>query len=164
MSLARIQVRRLVVALCSLVLIACATLGSDIVDHSFGFDTRRDAQDAAVLDYRYGNSEGALRAPDEAVRRGEELSFESWTGPMPRGEFLYVKWRDKKTKQVYEDTVDLRSRLPADIEGQRVYFIIKGEQLFVYLITKENRLPGMPEIGPRVYRNKKVIQVYPDKK
>jgi hypothetical protein len=87
----------------------------------------------------------------------------SVSGAMLRGDFLYVKWRNVDTYQVYEDTVDLRSRLPRDIEGQRVYFMIRGSQLYVYLISRESKPPDMPAIGPRMYRDRKVIQVYPDK-
>jgi hypothetical protein len=100
----------------TLELVACAA-DSRIVDHSFGFDMRRDNQDAVVLDYRYGDSKLPVRAPEEAVKRGQAFHFNAVTGPMLRGEYLYVKWRIKSTEQVYEDTVDLRNRLPDDIAG-----------------------------------------------
>jgi len=81
---------------------------------------------------------------------------------MLRGDFLYVKWRIKSTGQVYEDTVDLRRRLPADITDHRIHFIVKGPQLYVYLITPERRPPDMPPNGPRPYQYLKTITIYPD--
>lgn len=82
---------------------------------------------------------------------------------MLRGDFLYVKWRNERTGQVYEDTVDLRQRLPADIAKHRIHFIIKGPQLYVYLISPEPRPPNMPVNGPRMYRNLKSTLIYPGK-
>jgi len=58
------------------------------------------------------------------------------------GDSLYVKWRIKSTSEVYDDTVDLKSRLPEDIANNRIHFIIKGSQLYVYLITPERLHPN----------------------
>jgi len=57
---------------------------------------------------------------------------------MPPADFLYVKWRDKTTDQVYEDRVDLRKRLPPfdEMYGQKVYFLVEDNQLYVYLIPR----------------------------
>jgi len=148
-------------AVCALA--ACAA-DTRIVNHSFGFDVRRDGQDAIVLDYRYGESKLPVRAPEEAVKKGEVFYFSGVTGPMLRGDYLYVKWRNKNTDQVYEDTVDLRSRLPDDITDHRVYFMIRGAQLYVYLIPPESkrRLPGAPSVGPRMYSDLDTKKIYPD--
>jgi len=90
---------------------------------------------------------------------------------MPPADFLYVKWRDKTTDQVYEDRVDLRKRLPPakEMYMQRVYFLVEDNQLYVYLIprtewgTKLNHRPkGQPPNGPYHTRYLDVKTLYPD--
>jgi len=81
---------------------------------------------------------------------------------MLRGDFLYVKWRNKGTGQVYEDNVDLRQRLPANIVDHRIHFIIKGSKLYVYLISmKERRTSDVTPTGPEMYDHLKNIRIYP---
>lgn len=134
------------------------------VDHAFGFDQWFDAPQTEVLDYRYGDSKLPVRAPPSAVAAGAPLMAGSVRGPMARGESLYVKWRDKHTGRVYEDTVDLRGRLPADLTDHRIHFIADGPQLQVYLIAlREPRAPGATAAGPRLYRTFNTVQIYPDR-
>lgn len=134
-----------------------------VVDHAFSFNTRYDDQDAEVLDYRYGMSKLPVKAPEQAVREGKPLLSTNVHGPMLRGDLLYVKWRNKSSGQIYEDTVDLRQRLPANIIDHRIHFIIKGAQLYVYLISmKERHPPDIPSTGPEMYDHLKVIEIYPD--
>jgi hypothetical protein len=144
------------------VLIACA-MGSDLVNHSFEFDTIRDSPDAEVLDYQYGSTrQFGTHANKEMVQLGRTFAQWGIHGAMPKGEFLYAKWRVKQSGEIYEDKVDLRSRLPADIRDHRVHFVIKGSQLYVYLISPEKR-PASSPAGPlRMYRDLKQYQVYPD--
>ena len=75
---------------------------------------------------------------------------------------MYVKWRIKSTGQIHEDTVDLRSRLPRDIKDHRIYFVIKGEQLYVYLISPQRRAADLPPNGPEMYQHRVVKTIYPD--
>ncbi len=155
---------RWLIATVSLVyLVACAT-NQNVVDHSFGFDMRKDAQDATVLDYQYGDSKLPVRAPEWAVKEGKTFTFENIHGPMTKGSFLYVKWRSTATGHIYDSRVDLRDRLPADITGHTIYFMIQGTQLYVYLISPENvkRTPDMLPNGPRAYLNRKIVTIYPD--
>ena len=139
---------------------ACA---GNIVDHSFAFDMREDNQDAQVLDYRYGESKLPVFANRERVAAGEVFGFEGVTGPMLRGDFLYVKWRNKESGKIYEDTVDLRKRLPADIAEHKIYFMIRGSQLYVYLIPpRENKRPKeKPPVGPSTYDYRDTVEIYP---
>ncbi len=141
---------------------ACAT-GAATVRHSFEFDTRKDGQHAVVLDYRYGPSALPVRAPDWGVAEGRGIAFNAVGGPMARGDFLHVKWRDTETGRVYEDNVDLRRRLPPDITDHVIYFMLRGAQLHVYLVSPEGvmRPPGMPSDGPRRYSQRKVVTLYP---
>ncbi|MDD5056746.1 MAG: hypothetical protein PHQ60_02660 [Sideroxydans sp.] len=148
-----------------LLFIACtltACGGSRIVNHSFEFDTTNSIPLAEVLDYRYGDSKLPVRAPEWIVKEGRPLYFNAVAGPMLVGDYLYVKWRIKETGQVYEDTVDLRHRLPFFLRDKTVYFDIKGSQLYVYVISPERRPDNMPPNGPKMYDYRKVITIYPD--
>lgn len=142
-------------------LTACVSSGGVFV-HSFSFDTLKDGQDAEIIDYRYGTSKLPVRAPEWAVNEGKTLTFNSVSGAMAKGDSIYVKWRIKSTGQVYEDAVDLRQRLPADITNHRIHFIVRGPQLYVYLVTPEKRHPDTSPIGPGMYSNLRVITIYPD--
>lgn len=143
-------------------LTSCAT-HSQVVNHAFEFDCRYDGQqDIEVLDYRYGNSKLPLRPAEWEIQQGKTFCFEGVHGPMQRGDFLYVKWRIKSTGSTYEDTVDLRQRLPEDINGDRITFIIKGAQLYVYLVTPQKRSKNEAPNGPEMYDDLKTITLYPD--
>jgi hypothetical protein len=150
------------IAVAVLSLVGCAT-EPNVVDHAFSFDTRYDGQDAEVLDYRYGASKLPVRAPEAAVSEGKPLYQTNVHGPMLRGDSLYVKWRDKATGKVYEDTVDLRHRLPANMTDKRIHFMTKGSQLYVYLISSRPRPANNTVGGPRMYRDLETTLIYPDK-
>lgn len=77
------------------------------------------------------------------------------------GDTLYVKWRVKATNEVIEDTVDLKSRLPRDMTDHRVYFVIGGRQLNVYLVSPDLRPAHFPTVGPKKYQYYKVYSIYP---
>lgn len=132
-----------VVGLVLLGLAACTT-EPRLTDHAFGFDAVHDSPDIEVLNYQYGNSKlPGVRPPEWALKKeGYVAGGTGIHGPMPRGDFLYVKWRIKGTGEVFEDTVDFRSRLPANITDHSIYFIVKGHQLYVYLISPEKLNPN----------------------
>lgn len=123
-------------------LLACAT-GPREVWQKFTFDGGYDkwADTADLLEYEYGNGyrmvKDSVSNPRGLVYKGG-LSLPPQTGingPMPVGEFLFVRWRVKATGQVYEERVDLRNRLPADMKDHGLTFVIDGPQLYVYVIT-----------------------------
>ena len=131
-------------------LAGCA-FNPSVIDHSFSFDARWDSPDVDVLNYRYGNSMiAAARTQDYQLKAGTPTNSTNISGEMLRGDFLYVKWRIKSTGQVFEDTVDLRDLLPANIKGHRIHFIIKGPQLYVFLISadrlEKNPCPSRDEL------------------
>lgn len=144
---------------------ACAT-PPGVVVHEFGFDLLRDSPDAELLDYRYGSSKSPGARPDPGqYRPGYMPQQNGISGAMLRGDDLYVKWRDKLSGQVFEKTIDLRSRLPADIYDHRIVFVIGGprnSEVFVYLVSPERRPPDMAPNGPRIYSYRKVTTIYPD--
>lgn len=122
---------------------ACASSRRGIAYHTFDFDLRFDRSDAEILDYQYG-SEGQFSTyfDKERISLGQTIRSHGTSGAMPRGEFLYVKWRNMDTKVVYEDRVDLRKLLPADMTNFGIYLFIKGPQLYVYLIPPPGVFPS----------------------
>jgi hypothetical protein len=141
---------------------ACATHGN-MVHHSFEFDTIEDSPDLEVLDYQYGDGTVfGTHADKERIMLGQVFPSDSISGVIPRGDTLYVKWRDKHSHHIYQDEVDLRNRMPRDISGLKVYFMIKGPQLYVYLIYPGLKDASVP-VGPvRTYQHQKQVQIYPD--
>lgn len=149
-------------------LTACAA-GGTMVHHSFSFDTIEDSPDAEVLDYQYGDGrQDGTHADKERVALGQVFPADNISGVIPRGDFLYVKWRVKKpgsqTEYLgpYEDKVDLRSRLPADITGLRIHFVIRGPQLYVYLIWPYDPKHEYPLGELKEFGRVKQVQIYPD--
>ncbi len=130
--------------------------------HGFSFHTIVEEQNAFVLDYRYGK-QGSENAGASANhdRPGHPISQHGQFGPMVRGEELYVKWQDRETGQLFEQRVDLRGKLPANLYNCEVTFRVYGDKIFVYVVTPQPRDPLSAPVGPIRYRNRSVIQVYP---
>ncbi len=162
-TLHRFFLRLLVLFALGSLLGGCGT-ERDLVRYSFEFDLRYDNQHAEILDYWYGKSknEWRLRADEDLVKSGRPIFFESVTGQMLSDNLLYVKWRDTDIGKVYEDTVDLRNRMPRNIEDHTIYLMIKGPQLYVYLVSPERRPSNVPSNGPSMYGYRKVTTLYPD--
>jgi hypothetical protein len=153
---------------------SCAWGGQTMVFHSFSFDTLEDSPGIEVLDYQYGghnkeyddSGQVGIRAEKERVARGDVFNAQGTGGVMPRAAFLYVKWRIKESGQVYEDRVDLTTRLPADITHCGIHFVVKGPRLYVYLIPPPGVWPALAI--RRAATDKKVAaylkehQIYPD--
>lgn len=148
-----------VLALMSSVLIACVATPR-VINHAFGFDALADSPEIEILDYRYGDY-AMTRAPDYRSPEGLIRQSLNVNGPFPQGDSLFVKWLIKSSGEVHQDSVSLRERLPADITGNRIHFVIKGPQLFVYLISSERRSADSPPNGPKRYAYRKVITIYP---
>ena len=140
----------------------CASIASQ--NYSFGFDLRDDNQHAVILDYWFGNSRADrwIFPGDWYVEQGTPFYFEGVTGAMLHAQALYVKWRDTETGKIYEDTVNLRHRLPNNIENHKVYLMIRGPKLYVYLVSREPRPADMPSNGPAMYASRIVTTIYPD--
>ena len=143
----------------SLVLAACAS-GPRLVDHGFGFDAVADSP--GVLDYRYGQSHAPGARMPQWIRDDAGVAGGTHTrGPMPVGESLYVRWRIRATGEVLEDTVDLRGRLPGDMAGREIYFVVDQRQLRVYLVGTRARGAGDAGIGPAKFRLREIERIYP---
>src|SRR5579864_2647111 len=93
--------------------------GPKMVNHGFDFGAPWEGEGIEVLNYQYGNSK-ITRPPDYQLKEGHIGQGASIHGRMPVGDFLYVKWRVLSTGKEYEDRVDLKSRLPSDMDEKIV--------------------------------------------
>ncbi|MDD5372794.1 MAG: hypothetical protein PHO62_05150 [Sulfurimonas sp.] len=126
----------------------------DLVNHTFEFDARSESPDIQILYYQYGNSK-------QPGANDDTRQYVGISGSMLRGDFLYVKWRIKATGEVIEDTVDLRNRLPRNIENCTIHFLVKERQLYVYLVSaKPNKNPWIKS-PLRMYTHLQVDEIYP---
>lgn len=149
------------IVLSALLLTACAS-GPTLVDHAFGFDAVADSPGVQVLDYRYGPSRApGARMPDWVKKDVGVAGGTHTRGPMAVGESLYVRWRLRDTGEELQDTVDLRGRLPADMAGHEIYFIVRARQLLVYLVSPARMGPGNVVAGMEKFRQHKVRLIYP---
>lgn len=132
-------------------------------DHSFSFDGQFDgwAKQVDLLEYRYGSKE---RSTGAMVQPGStSLGYRNPViNALPKGEFLYVKWRIKATGEVREDRVDLRPLLPQTMDQQGITFVIDGKQLYVYLVTKQPKAYMAPPVL-KTYLSKSTVtyEIYP---
>ena len=151
-------------------LAACAT-GPRLVSHAFNFDGRNDnwAEQVDLLAYSYGDQYRMVRNSVDAPRSPVFAGLSALppgtgvNGPMPVGEFLYVKWRLKATGEVFEQRVDLRERLPRDMTDHELTFVIDGRQLYVYVVTPQVQPPEVRQRTHRTWlsRYNVAYEVYP---
>lgn len=108
-------------------------LKGNTVTHGFEFNAHTDSPDIEILNYEY-----STRKPDRdqllgiggnRVPQGSHIS-----GGLPRGDSVYMKWRVRSTGEVFEDRVDLRSRIPGSIKEKKFYCVIDRGQLYILLI------------------------------
>jgi hypothetical protein len=153
------KIARLLLYICiSQVLTACAV---GLVHHSFDFNSKFSDPDVEILDFKYGGSKPSVQAPQYLVNQGQLIHSGSSTGLMRRPISLYVKWRLKSSGLVYEQQIDLKDRLPSDIEHHIITFLINKSGLNIYLVLPERRPDDWPIVGPILYKQRKVLQIYP---
>ena len=139
--------------------------------HGLSYNQAVDMPQVDLLDCLYGDGLGAHTQKEVDAGQARRGECGNMFGDMPIGDFLYVKWRDKATQKVYEDRVDLKSRLPSpkEMHKKKIYFLIDDNQLYVYLIpdsdwdTRRNYLPiGENPNGPGSSAHLDVKTLYPD--
>lgn len=151
----------------------CVTGGASVVFHTFEFSAYQDSPDIEVLDYQYGDQRTTGFAPErERVRLGQAHKSNHIAGFIPRGDTLYVKWRIKETGEILEDTVDLRHRLPDNLDHLAIHFVCHGRQLYVFVRWPWDKQPWTREPnrdefkpipgGVKRYEGHKIQQIYPD--
>ena len=154
---------RIAIATIACVLFGCSIGGPRTALHSFEFHANWDSPDIEVLDYRYGTStQQGTFPPDWMLQSGRMAQSVATTGDMIVGDFLYVKWKIKSTGDIFKDTVDLRNRLPKNLYEHKIFFVINGSQLYVYLISPNDNPPGTPLNSLRMYRSRIVKNLYPN--
>ncbi len=124
--------------LLALGLAGCAS-GPKLVPHGFNFDGWYDGwvKEVDLLEYAYGDAYEPVRGK---ARDGKAAGVQSGVyGSIPVGEFLYVKWRIKATGEVLEQRVDLRDRLPRDMNEHELTFVIDGRQLYIFIVTPKRK-------------------------
>lgn len=157
--------RRLIAGFLALAMVlsitACATKPA-LVWHQFSFDGWFDgwAKQVDLLEYSYGDQ---YRMVKQKAESGKALGYRgNVNGPMPVGDFLYVKWRLKETGEVLEDRVELRGVLPKDMSGHSVTFVIDGRQLYVYVMTPQARDSKLPRpLKTYLSRCNETYEIYP---
>ena len=128
----------------------------------FGFNAGPEAQ---ILDYKYGSSglRGTYSEPGNPVPR--EVGFFD-AGMLGKGASLSVRWRNTATGGVFSQDVVLKGHLPDhDSKTCMLYFAIKRDQLYVFVMTQEIRPADFPVVDsnpePIVTNAVKVYIVYP---
>ena len=142
-------VRWLVVLALGFVMAACAT-GPRLVNHGFNFDGWNDgwAKKVDLLAFSYGDQYRETRG---VSKDGKGLGYQSSIfGPMPVGEFLYVKWRFIDSGEIIEKRVELKDRLPADMTSKELTFVIDGRDLYVFVVMPQRQDPPLTK---RSHRN-----------
>lgn len=151
---------------------SCATTG-DVSHYGIEFDAWLETPEIEVIDYQYGDQRRTFFAPErERLKLGQVFKGGSLTGFLPRGDFLYVKWRIKNTGEVLEDRVDLRHRLPESLDDLKIHFACHGKQLYIFVQSPWDGQPwtkAPPNTryqpiaeGVRRVDGQKIQQIYPD--
>jgi len=108
-------------------------LKGNTVTHGFEFNAKWDSPDIEVLDYEYSTRKPSKEA--YAGIGGNGIAQQTGiSGGFPRGDFVYMKWRVRSRGDVFEDRVDLRSRILGSIKDKTIYCVIDGGQLYILLI------------------------------
>ena len=151
-------------------LTACAS-GPKLVSHAFSFNGLNDkwAESVDLLAYAYGDGYHMVRndvaAPRSSVYAGMSALPPGTlvNGPMPLGDFLFVRWRLKASDEVLEQRVDLRDRLPKDMHDHELTFVIDGRQLYVYVVTPATQTPWGETATHRTWNSKYHVtyEIYP---
>ena len=115
-------------------LIACSGIGNKRADYAFGYDSRGDNEGVEIIDYQYGDVDHASSQDVDSHHIGQSGYI---YGNYPMGEFLYVKWKDNNTELISEETVDLRGKLPSQMDGKKLHFLIGDKKLKIYVISKK---------------------------
>lgn len=128
----------------------------------FGFNATDISPDIEILEYRYGSSgiKGTYTVPGEHVPQSMGV-----TEGRLKGDRLFVSWRHKDSDQIYTEDVQLKGHLPPYDKACEIYFAIKRDKLYVFLLTNIIMPKGSPGVdrnpNPIVTDYVKVHIIYP---
>ncbi len=145
------------------------------VDHMVQANFKADAPDLEVLEFHYGQAVEGPGGLQRSVEPGSGgLNGPSVGGETPVPDLVYVKWRDKRTGEFYEERVDMTTRLPTPerMIGTTIYFLVDQfeNRLFIYWVPKVDlndrsvgrRPEGVVPNGPGLTAHLDVKTLYPD--
>jgi hypothetical protein len=143
--------------------------GVKMANHAFDFGSAGipDSPGIEILNFQYGDSKVTGTYVEDAwLATGHVGQGGGVSGNMPVGDFLYVKWRVLATGKVYEDRVDLKGRLPSNMDHKIIHFAVKEQQLNIYLIegntSTQLHAPGRPDCPAASYEPYQCTRIYPD--
>ena len=155
----RVSAARVASCVALVALAACIRLAVYVL----AFDAAADSPDAEVLFFNTSDSRRLVAASlEQDLKRGVPQQSIRLGGERPVPDYLFVMWRVKSTGRIYQDTDDLRHRLPRDLNDHVIYFIVNGPQLYVYLVSPKAAPPDAAVVGPARYRGRLVTTIYPE--
>ena len=155
-------------------LTGCATdTEPDMVLQGFYFDGKRDhwADSIDLLRYEYGDSFWGIHAglddpryPLYGMNHTRMHSYNAIRDQRAVAQSLMVKWRIRASGKVIQQKVDLRPLLPPDMTAQTLTFVIEGEQLRIFIVTREARPKGsLPDQKTILSASWVAYEIYPTK-
>ena len=125
-----------------------------------------------ILEWDYGERDPEFEGQGQRGRRGRYLvghtpPNDGTYGAMPIGNYLYAKWRIKSTGEIHEKKVDLRGRLPSNIENYEIYMFVTETELYVFLFSplkRKSKFSGDDEViaggmRPLVPKGKLILEM-----
>lgn len=164
--MAKMSIRLIVVSLMLAGLAVYAVeqkTGPRMAWHTFEFDGYPGIE---ILDWSYGDPKLSIYHTPEAYSSEAHIPQGSnAAGNIPVGDYFYAKWRVKATGKVYEDKVDLKTRLPSNMEDKILQFSFNESQLYVYLIegndSKALHAKGASDCPASSHQPFRCAEIYP---
>ena len=111
----------LLLLLCMLT--ACAMGGPRVYILELSFDFFYTNPDMEVLDYEFGDSGQTMTQMAGFMKRGGHARQRLSAGAyIPKPEYVYAKWRNMQTGEVFEERANLKGRLPDGIDDYEITF------------------------------------------
>ena len=106
------------------ILTACAMGGPRVYKIKLSFDFFYDSPGMEVLDFQFGDS-GLPKTETSEFRREKGLAVQKETSflYMPKPEFVYVKWLNMQTGEVFEERAELKEHLPDGLDDYEITFL-----------------------------------------
>jgi hypothetical protein len=125
------------------------------------YNSAADAPDQVLLAYRYGPVNPTHGVSLQGVAGSLPLRSVNTGGNLPIAEVLYVRWRSSVSGREYEQTVDLRGKLPDNLEGSAIAFVLGEGTVSVYRRLDRFLRSDEPRIGPSGFGPFQGVRVAP---